>query len=154
MNRAKIKEIVEELLKKMGIRFDSVEEVVSPETKNVRFLVRSAESPLLIGASGEHLGAFNYIAKRIISKIAGEEILEKFVIDVNGYYEKNLENLKAVAKIMSERARSFKTDVELPPMSSYERMFVHTLLEGLPDIKTESKGEGAQRRVVIKYIVL
>jgi predicted RNA-binding protein Jag len=53
---------------------------------------------------------------------------------------------------MSDRAKSFKIDVELDPMSSYERMIVHSYLEGVPEIKTESIGEGSSRRVVIKYI--
>ncbi|MEK7526803.1 MAG: R3H domain-containing nucleic acid-binding protein, partial [Patescibacteria group bacterium] len=55
-------------------------------------------------------------------------------------------------KIMAERARSFKTNMELEPMSPYERMIIHSALESLPDIKTESVGFGRGRKVVIKYV--
>jgi spoIIIJ-associated protein len=52
---------------------------------------------------------------------------------------------------MAERARSFQYDVELSPMSAYERLIVHTTLQNAPNVKTESLGEGRNRRVVIKY---
>ena len=53
--------------------------------------------------------------------------------------------------MMAERARSFQYDVELSPMSSYERLIIHTTLSDAPNVKTESQGEGRNRRVVIKY---
>jgi spoIIIJ-associated protein len=151
MDNGKTKTIIETLLKHMGLGFDSVEQDDLPESKHTRFTIRTEESALLIGAKGENLGAFNYVAKRIVSKASPDNLPVKFFIDVNGYHDKALEAIKAKAKIMSERARSFKADIELEPMSSYDRMLIHSYLEGAPDIKTESKGDGAERRVVIKY---
>ena len=147
-----IEKTIEDLLKLMNVAFDAVEKIESEESKHTRFLVRTKESPILIGANGEHLSAFNYIVRRIVSKASGEEAPAKFIVDVNDYHERSLDALKAKAKIMSERAVSFKVDIELDPMSSYERMLVHSFLDGQPNIKTESKGEGSSRRLVIKYI--
>jgi len=152
MSALPTQELIENLLKLMNVGFDAVERIENPESKHTRFLVRTKESPILIGTNGEHLGAFNYIVRRIVSKSSGEEIPAKFIVDVNDYHEKTLETLKAKAKIMSERAISFKVDIELDPMSSYERMLVHSYLDGQPNIKTESKGEGSSRRLVIKYV--
>lgn len=152
MEEPKTEEIIAELLKLMNVGYEAIERLENPESNHTRFLVRTEESPLLIGSNGEHLSAFNYIARRIVSKRKGKEEPVKFFVDVNDYHEKTLETLKAKAKIMSERARSFKVDIELEPMTSYERMLVHSFLDGAPDIKTESKGEGASRRIVIKYI--
>ena len=140
------------MLKYMGLGFESVEQADLTDSKHVRFVIRTNDSALLIGTKGENLGAFNYIIKRIVSKSVPDDVEMKFFVDVNGYHEKALEAIKAKAKIMSERARSFKADIELEPMSSYDRMLVHSYLEGFPDIKTESKGDGALRRVVIRYI--
>lgn len=151
MDNEKIKEIIEKLLKSMGMRFEEVSHSDVPESKHVRFTVTSEDSGLLIGSKGENLGAFNYIVRRIVSQGASEGAEVKFFVDVNGYHEKALEGIKAKAKIMSERARSFKADIELEPMTSYERMLIHSYLDGVPDIKTESKGDGASRRIVIKY---
>ena len=136
----------------MNIRFESVEMVEVPESKHLRFSVHSEDSAILIGAKGENLGAFNYVVRKIASKHVGSESPIKFFVDVNGYHEKNLEVLQGKVKIMCERARSFRVDIEMEPMSSYERMLVHSFLDGALDIKTESKGEGANRHVVIKYI--
>lgn len=148
-----IERTIEDLLKLMNVGFDAVEKIDSSDSKHTRFLVRTKESSILIGTNGEHLNAFNYIVRRIASKGASsEEGSAKFIIDVNDYHEKSLDALKAKAKIMSERALSFKVDIELEPMSSYERMLIHSFLDGQPNIKTESKGEGASRRLVIKYI--
>ncbi|MDO8483089.1 MAG: R3H domain-containing nucleic acid-binding protein [bacterium] len=152
MDHTKTKKIIEDTLKFMGVSFQTVEKVDSVDSKHERFMIRTEESALLIGSKGENLGALNYIIKRIVSKTLSPEGEAKFFIDVNEYHEKALESVKAKAKIMSERARSFRSDVELEPMSSYERMLIHSFLEGTPDIKTESVGEGVSRRVVIKYI--
>ena len=53
---------------------------------------------------------------------------------------------------MSERARYFKSNVEVDPMSSFERRIVHEFLATASDLKTESIGFGPSRRVVIKYV--
>lgn len=152
MDHAKTKKIIEDTLKFMGVSFQTVEKVEFSDLKLEYFMIKTEESALLIGSRGENLGAFNYIVKRIAAKMSPEGSEVKFFVDVNEYHEKALLSVKAKAKIMSERARSFKSDVELEPMSSYERMLIHSFLDGTPDIKTESRGEGASRRVVIKYL--
>ena len=149
MEHDNIKKNIEELLRQMNIVFESVDYLPS---EHPRFTVRTSDSAALIGVKGENLMAFNYIARRLVAKATGAIEPVRFFIDVNGYQEKALENLKAKAKVMCERAKSFKVDIELEPMSSYERMLVHSYLEGEQDVKTESKGEGASRGVVIKYI--
>lgn len=74
-----------------------------------------------------------------------------FLVDVNDYRAKQIKDLESKALMMAERARSFQYDVELSPMSSYERLIIHTTLQGAANVKTESQGEGRNRRVVIKY---
>ena len=74
-----------------------------------------------------------------------------FLIDVNEFRAKQLKEIETKALMMAERARSFQYDVELTPMSAYERLIVHTTLQNSPNVKTESLGEGRSRRVVIKY---
>lgn len=152
MEHDKIKEVIEELLRQMAVAFETVEKADTVGSDHTRFLVRTGDSHLLIGSKGENLSALNHVARKLAGKALGQEGPMKFFVDVNDYHEKTLEVLKVKAKMMSERARSFKSDVELEPMSSYERMLVHSFLEGSPEVKTESRGEGASRRVVIKYI--
>jgi len=55
------------------------------------------------------------------------------------------------ARMLAQRARLFKHDVELAPQSAYERLVVHELFAEDPEIKTESAGEGKFRHIVLKY---
>ena len=55
---------------------------------------------------------------------------------------------------IAEEARNLKTDILMDPMSSYERMVVHSTLAGTPDISTESIGEGRERRIKVKYLAV
>ena len=149
----KIKNIIEEMLKLMNVSFDSVEIGQNEQTSSPKFTIKTSDSAIMIGTKGAHLLSFNHVVKKIAGKGKEEEDeATRFFVDINNYQEKLEEELKNKAKIMCERARSFKVDIELEPMSSYERMVVHAALQGIPDIKTESKGEGRNRRVVIKYV--
>lgn len=153
VNPELIIQTIKELLQKMNMHCESVELAADSNESHPRFLVKSNDSGVLIGTRGEHLGALTMIARRLVSKKIGQEISPvKFFIDVNGYFESSTHELQMRAKIMAERARSFKTNMELEPMSPYERMIIHSTLESFPEIKTESVGFGRDRKVVIKYV--
>ena len=49
----------------------------------------------------------------------------------------------------AKRARFLQESVPLPPMNSYERRLVHTAVSEISGVRTESVGEGRERRVVI-----
>ena len=73
-----------------------------------------------------------------------------FLVDIDEYRTKHIKELQSKAKMMAERARSFQYDVELSPMTAYERLIVHTALQNEPNVRTESQGEGEARQLVIK----
>lgn len=149
----KVKEILGEIIRKMNISVDSIDVIDSDEdSQTPKINVKTSDSALLIGVRGANLFALNHLIKRIITKGGVEEEDTKFFIDVNDYQVKLNEELRQKAKIMSDRARSFRVDVELDPMSSYERMIVHSALQDVKDITTESKGFGKERRIVIRYV--
>ncbi|MFA6273231.1 MAG: R3H domain-containing nucleic acid-binding protein [Candidatus Paceibacterota bacterium] len=153
MNNEIIIQTIKELLGKMDMHWESVELAPDSKDDHPRFMVKSNDSNVLIGTRGEHLGALTMVARRLVGKKVGMEISPvKFFIDINGYFENNIKELQMRAKIMAERARSFKTNMELEPMTPYERMIIHSALEAFTDIKTESTGFGRDRKVVIKYV--
>ena len=61
-----------------------------------------------------------------------------------------LEDLKQDVKNAAREVRTYHREAPLRPMSSFERRIVHLLLAEYPDITTESIGEDAERRVIIK----
>lgn len=146
MDAATLQKLIEEMLGKMGIPFDSVEDL--SDAGGFKFNVKTKSSGILIGARGEHISALNHLVKKIAAK-KDEDI--HVSVDVNGYLEEENRALRSKVMILAERAKSFKTSVELDPMSPYERMIVHSFLAEDPHIETKSVGEGKNRRVVIKY---
>src|SRR3989344_1189142 len=125
--------------------------------------VTSPESARLIGPGGEHLRALNMLARRLVEAQMEREPARPndpgrsggesagFLIDVNGYHETAMEKVRQSARMLAQRARLFKHDVDLEPMSSYERLVGHELFAEDPEIKTEAAGEGKFRHIVLKY---
>ncbi len=152
------------LLDSMGASYSSIErsEIAG---QNI-FSIKTDDARTLIGMHGDTVFALDLLVKKILEKhpdkrgekqeplTDGEPASredEHFLIDVNDYRSKQIKDLQTKAIMMAERARSFEYDVELTPMSAYERLIIHTTLQDAPNIKTISEGEGRNRRVVIKY---
>lgn len=140
-------EFVTKLLELLDVSVERIE--VSAGARRVVAVV-SPDSKRLIGPHGEHLRALNTLAKRLAEHRWGEEAAN-FLIDVNGYHEAQLEEVRQNARMLAQRARLFKHDVEMPPCSPYERLVVHELFAEDPEIETVSEGEGKFRHIVLKY---
>lgn len=137
-------------------------EKATGKTQNIEFdhtdnslwcSISSPELGVLVGRDGEILSAINHLAKRIVEQnhLEDNEVIS-VIVDINGFHKKRVENIKAVAHMMAERARYFKSNIEIDPMSSFDRRIIHEFLSAENDLKTESIGQGPTRRVVIKYI--
>ena len=152
MDEQKIRETIECILTQMGASF-TIEVIPAHDDEfGTRFLISTDEPHILIGPRGAHLGALTHVVRKIMERGGKEEPRPHFIIDVNHYQEKKIEQLRNKARILAERARSFKSNIEMEPMSPYERMVVHTVLAEIMDIETESTGQGRERRVVIRYV--
>jgi spoIIIJ-associated protein len=160
---AAVETILKELLDAAGLQHSGI--VRSDLAGQMIFSIQASDPRTLIGMHGDTVHALDMLVKKIAEKrlptvASGEggvrgDVEEKtgghFLIDVNDYRAKQIKDLQTKAIMMAERARSFQYDVELSPMSAYERLIIHTTLQSAPNVKTESQGEGRSRRVVIKY---
>jgi spoIIIJ-associated protein len=154
-----IETILKELLLALGLPGAKINRVEA--VGQVIFSIDAGDhSRQLIGMHGDTVHALDFLVKKIAEKRlappTGEGRSQEseppmFLIDVNDYRTKQIKDLETKALMMAERARSFQYDVELTPMSGYERLIIHTALQNAPNVKTESQGEGRSRRVVIKY---
>lgn len=146
-----VESILKDMLASMGIT-DAVVSRAEVAGQTI-FSIQTSDSRALIGAHGDTIHAIDMIVKKIAEKKVAPEAAQDlhFLIDVNDYRVSQIKDLQTKALMMAERARSFQYDVELSPMSAYERLIVHTTLQDAPNVKTESAGEGKGRRVVIKY---
>ena len=143
----RIKSIVKEFFVRLTVSLDDV--TVLEDRGGFLVNISTKEEYVLLGRDSERFDSFSGILKKIIGKEVGEEV--KISLDINGQKARRDAAISSKAHIIAERARSFKMDVEMEPMSSYERMVVHTVLEGAKDVETGSVGEGRERRVVVKY---
>jgi len=151
MNKEKIKNIIENMFKHSGCMLSKCD--FSEDNGIIWCLIETPDSSFLIGRDGETLKSINHIVNRLIEKDnleTGER--NNIFIDINGYQKKRFENLKNIAHMMAERARYFKSNIEIDPMPASERKIIHMFLENYKDIKTESEGFGSNRRIIIKYI--
>jgi len=149
MNTEEIQQIIEETLRHLTTPYNSVD-VVENEIGTV-FMINTDEARFLIGNNGANLIALNHVIKRIIDKRKKDGETVNFTIDVNGYQKQRNEELQTKAKVLAERVKSFHSNIEMDPMTPYERMVIHTTLAGDPEVETESVGFGRERRVMIKY---
>lgn len=155
MNEDKIKEVIEQIFKHTNCTISKCE--ISRDGDMLWCMIDTPDSSFMIGRDGETLRSLNHIVQKIIEKDlitdkSKEEKIPGVFVDVNGYQKKRFDNLKNIAHMMAERARYFKSNIEVDPMPAYERRIIHMFLEGVKDIKTESEGYGPNRRVVIKYV--
>jgi len=150
MNNEKIKEIIEEIFKLSSCTLSKYE--AQEDSGMLWCSIDTPDSRFMIGREGETLRSLNHLVQKIIEKELGEEENKNFIIDINGYQKKRFDGLKNIAHMMAERAKYFKSNIEIEPMPAFERRIIHLFLEGDKEIKTESEGDGPNRRVVIKYI--
>jgi spoIIIJ-associated protein len=73
----------------------------------------------------------------------------RVMIDVEGYRTRRKDNLINLARRMADQVLATRQPITLEPMPAYERRLVHLALLDHPYIRTESFGEGEERKVTI-----
>ena len=145
-----IKKELDTLLSLMGIeaQYDlNVEE--SNGVKYIKISFNGENLGYLIGNHGKHLEALQYIFSLILRKKLEEGTEYRVVMDVGGYKEERNKKIERMALQKADDARILGEPIELEPMSPSDRRVVHMALQVFDDVKTESVGEGNDRRVKI-----
>ena len=106
---------------------------------------------LLIGHHGETLDSLQYLANLAANKkIKGEKHdYVKVTLDIEGYRAKREETLRALARRMAAKVVKYKKSVMLEPMNPYERRIIHSEVQHVQGVSTNSIGSENNRRVVM-----
>lgn len=137
----------EEILDLMGIKT-----TVEFSEEEGRALVNltpkdEADSPLLIGFHGQTLNA--------LQTVLGVTLLRKFkefspfTLEAGGYRKEREDELRRRALEAADKARFLLKEVAFPAMPANERRIIHITLEEEKGVRTESRGEGRERHVVV-----
>jgi spoIIIJ-associated protein len=153
MNHETIKNKITDLIAFAGFSKEEVTVALDEKSNTIWFAINSNNTRLLLGRDAEALLALNHLAVKVVEKLTEEgAVAPQVIIDANDFQKKKIENLKTVAHMMAERARYFKSSIDVDPMPARERKIVHEFLSEMSDIQTESVGMGKDRHIVIKYV--
>lgn len=144
-----IQKDVKELIEDLGFNFLHSPTVQENEDR-ISIDVFVDEPRSLIGEKGVNLRALQLVVRMIVSKKYGPDII--LDIDVNGYKKKREELVRDIAHQARRQALSKHKNIELEPMNPFDRRVIHTTLTTCNDVKTESRGEGMGRRVVVSLV--
>ena len=119
------------------------------ENKLIRVMGESAG--VLIGHHGDTLDSLQYLANLAANKkVAGEKReFCRITVDVENYRGKREETLRALARNKAEKVLRYKKSQTLEPMNPYERRIIHSEVQKIEGVSTNSIGSENNRRVVL-----
>ena len=145
---AKVKAAVEylqEVIAKMGVENVTFSAVQKGEATIIR--LDGEHLGALIGRRGETMESLSYLASLVANRLEGDYI--KLGLDVAGYRDKRESDLTALAQRIGAKVRKTGRSFAMEPMNPYERRIIHSAVSKMEGVRSESKGEGRDRRVVI-----
>ena len=116
----------------------------------IRITIDSTHNPILIGRNGKTLQALNELVKLAVSNHFHKRF--RILLDINGYKDNKYSRLVRMARRLGHDVQRTKTTYTFDPMPADERRAIHNALNNMPNVRTESIGEGAQRQVQIIYV--
>ena len=149
------KEWLEKLLQLIGIPAGVKIAEVEDEQSDWLIIDETNLTPeqieILIGQNkGEAIDAIQYLANTLLNMEIEEELQRSFTVELNGYRVRRQAQLRALAEKVAGQVRETGEKVEIKSLSSAERRQVHTFLKDSEDLKTESRGQEPDRRLVVR----
>ena len=105
----------------------------------------------LIGHHGDTLDSLQYLANLAANKKQAGEKREyvKITVDIEGYRAKREETLRTLARRKAELVLKYKKSIMLEPMTPYERRIIHSEVQNVKGVSTNSIGSENNRKVVL-----
>lgn len=142
-------EFVKTLIGNIGLAAEA--ELLVCEDGTRRISIEGEDAALLIGHHGDTLDALQYLANLASAQknIHGERDKSRVTVDIEGYRAKREATLRALARRMAAKALRNKRSVMLEPMSPYERRIIHSEVQSIEGVSTNSVGSDNNRKIVI-----
>ncbi len=140
-------DFVTTLCEKMG--FPATVTIMYREPKKLGLRLDSEHANILIGRKGKNLDALQLLANVIAGRLEDSEI--KVILDTEGYRGRREEQLIRLAQKVGDQVLRTRGSKLLEPMNPFERRLIHTTLNDIDNLGTESEGEGLYKQVRIFY---
>jgi len=141
---AQIIDFTNEILRAGG--FDLTAESESFET-GFKVQIRGDDVAVLLARNAEMLDAIEYVCNRIFNREPGHD--NRIVFDSGNYRARREKELRLMAEKAAEKVRASHVPFSFDPMSPNERRIIHLALIGDDTVRTESLGDGIDRKVTI-----
>ena len=140
-------EFLAEVTEQMGLSLD----ITAKEGGESLYIdIQGKDSGTIIGKRGQTLDAIQYLCSLVANK--SSENYVRIVIDAENYRERREDALVTLAKRTAQKATKYKKNMIIEPKNPYERRIIHGALTNYHNIKTESVGQGKDRRLTIYYV--
>lgn len=113
--------------------------------------VNGEDAGTLIGHHGDTLDALQYLLNLAANRREDGEKKDyvKVTLDIEGYRAKREETLRSLARKQAEKVLKNKKSIMLEPMNPYERRIIHSEVQFIEGVSTNSIGSENNRRIVI-----
>ena len=138
-------EYLKEIVALMGVEDVTFSAIQKGEATIIR--LDGDKMGALIGRRGETMESLSYLASLVANRMEGDYI--KLGLDVAGYRGKRENDLTALAQKIGQKVRRSGRCFSMEPMNPYERRIIHSAISQMEGLRSESKGEGKDRHVVI-----
>ncbi len=142
-------EFVQKLVANMGL---DLTVTLSEGTNDDKIInVDGENAGVLIGHHGDTLDSLQYLANLAANK-KEEGVKREYVkitVDVEGYRAKREMTLRNLARRMADKVLKYKKSVMLEPMNPYERRIIHSEIQHIEGVSTNSIGSENNRKIVI-----
>lgn len=113
----------------------------------IRLEIEGPDAGRVIGKRGAVLEAIQYLTTRVVHRPG--ETRKHVAVDAEGYRARHEDQLAQMARRLGERVAAEGKIITFDPMSARDRRIVHMALKDVTGVRTESNGEGPDRRVQI-----
>lgn len=139
------KKFLEDVLSFLGL---NTEVHATHEDEVIQLGIPSTQmNGFLIGQHGDTMRAMQFLVSNAL-KNQGHNYT-RVNVDVAGYKQQRAARLEKTAEMWVKRVQETGEPMELRPMNAADRRVIHKLADEM-GLKTESVGEGRDRRVVLK----
>lgn len=140
----RVSAFVADVVDAMGFAVDAR---VEDEADHLRIVLEGADGEWFVRRKGEALDALQHLVNAAFRHEVDRG--KRLVVDCLDFRKAKDRELRQMARFLMDKARATGLAQEIGPLNSYSRRLVHLEVSSVPDMESESIGDGAVKVVII-----